>query len=119
MQRYKPIADTLIEIALQAGRGAIEAVPILVDEIEVIDALAEICRDPGCPNYGASPGCPPHVAGPPAFREWLRAIDQAIFIKIDVPMESLLSFEYRDIMRLLHEIVVEIEQAVIKAGYGS
>ncbi len=117
LQRYKLIADILIDLALRAGRGAIEAVLIPAEEIEVIDALAEICRDPGCPNYGAAPGCPPHVAGPTAFREWLSTSDQAIFIKIDVPMESLLSFEYRDIMKLLHEIVADIEQAAINAGY--
>lgn len=107
----------LLEIAHWAGRGVIEAALIPVNEIEVVDQLAMICRDPGCPNYGASPGCPPHVAGPPAFRTWLKETEAALFIKIEVPMESLLSHEYRDIMRLLHEVVADIEQEVIRTGY--
>ena len=116
-QRCQIITNTLVEIALKAGRGAIEAFLIPASEIVVEDNLAKICFDPGCHNYGASPGCPPHVAGPPAFREWLKECDQALFIKIDVPMESLLSFEYRDIMRLLHEIVADVEVEAVKSGY--
>jgi predicted metal-binding protein len=107
----------LIAMAHHAGRGVIEAALIPVNEIEVVDQLAMICRDPGCHNYGASPGCPPNVAGPPAFREWLQETETALFIKIEVPMESLLSHEYRDIMRLLHEVVADIEQEAVHAGY--
>lgn len=110
--------EKLIEIALRAGRGVIEAALIPVSEIEVSDNLATICRDPGCHNYGASPGCPPNVAGPKAFRKWLKEAEQAIFIKIEVPMESLLSFENREIMRLLHEVVADIEQEAISEGYA-
>jgi predicted metal-binding protein len=111
------MTDKLIDMALRAGRGVFEAALIPVKEIEVSDNLAKICRDPGCPNYGASPGCPPNVAGPNAFREWLKEAEQAIFIKIEVPMESLLSFEYREIMRLLHEVVADIEQEAVSEGY--
>jgi len=47
----------------------------------------------------------------------LEETEAALFIKIEVPMESLLSHEYRDIMRLLHEVVADIEQEVIRTGY--
>ena len=109
--------NELIELARRAGRGVIEATLVPVNEIEVVDQLAMICRDPGCPNFGASPGCPPNVAGPSAFRDWLLETEAALFIKIEVPMESLLSSEYRDIMRLLHEVIADIEQEVVLAGY--
>ncbi len=109
--------DALIEIAHRVGRGAVEAVVIATEKIEVIDDLARVCSDPGCHNFGTSPGCPPNVEGPPAFREWLKDYEQALFIKIEVPMESLLSFEYRDIMRLLHEMVADIEQEAVRVGH--
>ncbi|MGM0653269.1 MAG: DUF2284 domain-containing protein [Bacillota bacterium] len=112
------MTDALIKMALREGRGAIEAVLIPVEEIEVKDSIAEICRDPGCHNYGTSPGCPPNVEGPPAFRKWLEESNHAIFIKIEVPMDSLLSFEYRDIMKLLHEVVTDIEVAAVNSGYS-
>jgi predicted metal-binding protein len=111
------VQDALIEMALEVGKGAVDAVLIPPEEIEVIDKLAAICYDPGCHNYGASPGCPPNVEGPEAFRKWLKASKKALFIKIEVPLESLLSFEYRDIMRLLHEMVADIEQTLVQAGY--
>ncbi len=109
--------DKLIDMANRAGRGVIGVALIPVNEIEIVDQLAMICRDPGCPNYGASPGCPPNVAGPPAFRNWLQEAEAALFIKIEVPMDSLLSHEYRDIMRLLHEVVADIEQEAVLSGY--
>jgi len=58
----------LLEIAHRSGRGVIEAALIPVNEVEVVDQLATICRDPGCPNYGASPGCPPH-SWPTCFQD--------------------------------------------------
>ena len=104
-------------MALQVGEGAVDAVLISANDIEVEDELAKVCSDPGCHNYGASPGCPPNVPGPAAFKGWLKAYDQALFIKIEVPKESLLSHEYKDIMRLLHEMVADIEQKAVEAGY--
>jgi predicted metal-binding protein len=104
-------------MARQVSEGAVDAAVIAADKIEIEDNLAKVCIDPGCHNYGASPGCPPHVEGPAAFRRWLKSYKQALFIKIDVPMDSLLSYEYRDIMRLLHEMVVKIETAAIAGGH--
>jgi hypothetical protein len=85
-ERKQLMKDHLLDLAYCAGRGVIEAALIPVNEIEVVDQLAMICRDPGCPNYGASPGCPPNVAGPAAFRAWLKEAEAALFIKIEVPM---------------------------------
>ncbi len=106
-----------IDMALQVGKGAVDAVIIPANQIEVDEKLAEICYDPGCHNYGASPGCPPNVAGPNAFRSWLKSYEYALFIRLEVPMESLLSHEYKDIMRLLHEMVADIEEEAVRKGY--
>lgn len=111
------IEKQLVEMALQVGKGAVDAVLIPANDIYVEDELAKVCRDPGCHNYGASPGCPPNVAGPPAFRKWLESYDQALFVKIEIPRESLLSHEYKDIMRMLHEVIADIEQEAVKTGY--
>jgi len=79
--------------------------------------LAKLCREPQCESYGLSTSCPPHVSGPSGFRKLLKKFEHAIVIKIDVPLEILLSSERRDIMRLLHEIVAGTEQAAVKTGY--
>ncbi|MFO7952158.1 MAG: DUF2284 domain-containing protein [Bacillota bacterium] len=102
---------------MQVGKGAVDAVLIPANDIYVEDELAKVCSDPGCHNYGASPGCPPNVSGPPAFRKWLESYNQALFVKIEVPKESLLSHEYKDIMRMLHEVIADIEQEAVKTGY--
>ncbi|MBW1643378.1 MAG: DUF2284 domain-containing protein, partial [Deltaproteobacteria bacterium] len=68
---------------------------------------------------GLSTSCPPHVSGPSGFRKLLKKFKHAIVIKIDVPLEILLSSERRDIMKLLHEIAAGIEQAAVKTGYPS
>jgi len=46
--------NEFIQMAHRAGRGVIEAALIHVNEIEVVDQLAMICRDPGCHNYDGS-----------------------------------------------------------------
>jgi len=104
-------------MAQQVGKGAVDAVLIPANDINVEDELARVCSDPGCHNYGASPGCPPNVAGPAAFRKWLKSYEQALFVKIEVPKESLLSHEYKDIMRMLHEVIADIEQEAVKTGH--
>jgi predicted metal-binding protein len=52
------------------------------------------------------------------FREWIKTIQHAIVVKIDVPMEILLS-EREDIMRLLHEVVATVELAAKQLGYAN
>ncbi|HMK61893.1 MAG TPA: DUF2284 domain-containing protein [Dissulfurispiraceae bacterium] len=107
---------SLLELA--ASLGATDAKVVLTKDIVIDDRLPDICKQTACEGYGRSKSCPPHVAGPSIFREWIKTIEQAIVVKIDVPMEILLS-EREDIMRLLHEIVASIELAAKQLGYAN
>jgi predicted metal-binding protein len=104
----------LIKLALRSGASG--AAAISASDISVEDDLANLCREPRCESYGLSTSCPPYVSGSSGFRELLKNFKHAIVIKIDVPLEILLSSERRDIMKLLHEIAAGIEQTAIKAG---
>ena len=120
IQHDDKINRVLKELIKQAYRsGASSAAVISTGDISVEDDLADLCREPRCESYGLSTSCPPHVSGPSGFRELLKKFKHAIVIKIDVPLEILLSSERSDIMRLLHEIVAGIEQAAVKTGYPS
>ena len=120
LQRDDKISWVLKELIKQACRsGASGATAISTGDIYVEDDLANLCREPRCESYGLSTSCPPHVSGPSGFRELLKSFKHAIVIKIDVPLEILLSSERSDIMKLLHEIVAGIEQAAVKTGYTS
>lgn len=107
--------EKLTQLACQWG--ASDAKAILAADISIEENLANLCREPGCENYGLSASCPPHVAGPDGFRKLLKTFKHAVVFKIDVPSEILLSDERRDIFRLLHEIGASIEQAAIKMGF--
>ena len=97
--------------------GATEVAIIAAKDIAIEDELAERCRQPRCENYGLSRSCPPHVAGTVAFRKELETYDQALFFRVDVPVEVLFSSDNRELFQLLHEIAAGIEQAAIKLGY--
>ena len=106
-------------IQLAFGSGASGATAISTNDISVEDDLANLCSEPRCESYGLSTSCPPNVSGPSGFRELLKNFKHAIVIKIDVPLDILLSSERSGIMRLLHEIVAGIEQAAVKTGSPS
>jgi len=72
-----PGVDAAISAAVQLG--AASAVFIAADSIVIEDALASLCREPRCENFGLSASCPPHVPGPTKFRQWLKASKGAIF----------------------------------------
>ncbi|MFC1888391.1 DUF2284 domain-containing protein [Thermodesulfobacteriota bacterium] len=105
-------------IRLARGLGMSGGAAVSTRDIVIDDGLAELCRKPGCDNYGLSPSCPPHVGGPSRFRELRERFEHALVVKIDVPTEILLSVEVRDIMRLLHEIVSRVEGAAVEMGYS-
>ena len=109
--------EKLTQLACQLG--ASDAKTISTTEISVEDSLADLCREPGCENYGLSASCPPHVSGPDGFRKLLKTFEHAVVFKIDVPSEILLSDECRDIFRLLHEIASNIEKAAIEMGFSN
>lgn len=107
----------LTEYAIK--NGATDAKIISTRDIAVEDHLADMCRDPQCENYGVSKSCPPYVPGPDGFRRLLKTYDHAIFFKIDVPTEILISAseERREIFRLLHEIASGTEHSAKAMGY--
>jgi len=102
---------------LACRSGASGATAISAGDISVEDDLANLCREPRCESYGLATSCPPYVSGPSGFRELLKKFKHAIVIKIDVPLDILLSSERRDVMKLLHEIVAGIEKTAVKTGY--
>jgi len=113
-QDVRAVLNRLTQRACQLG--ASDAGAISTTEISVEEDLANLCREPGCENYGLSASCPPYVAGPDGFRKLLNTFKYAVVFKIDVPSEILFSDERRDIFRLLHEIAASIEQSAIEIG---
>jgi predicted metal-binding protein len=109
------VLNRLTKLACQLG--ASDARVICTAKISVKDDLANLCKEPGCENYGLSASCPPHVTGPAGFRKLLKTFEHAVVFKIDVSSEILFSDERRDIFRLLHEIAANIEQSAIEMGY--
>lgn len=112
----EPEFKQLIEEAQLAGASDVSI--ILTSEIVVEQHLADVCKEPQCPNYGLSMSCPPHVEGPKGFLELQRKTSHAMVIRIDVPKEILFSNERREVMRLLHEIVAGIETRAVALGYS-
>lgn len=109
----------LVQVALRIGAGAIDVVAISTSDISVEDDLANMCREPRCGYYGLSANCPPYVSGPSGFRNLLKICAHALVIKIEIPMGSLVNYECLDIMKLLHEIVADIEKSAVELGYSN
>ena len=109
--------DELVQIALQIGAGIIDVVAISTSDISIKDDLANMCREPVCAFYGLSANCPPYVASPSKFRNMLEINKYALAIKIDVPTGWLNTDDRLVVMKLLHEIVADIERAAIELGY--
>ncbi|GBC60289.1 hypothetical protein DENIS_1240 [Desulfonema ishimotonii] len=103
-------------VRLACLSGASDARIIASDDISVEDNLAQFCSTPQCESYGLSPSCPPHVSGPSGFRKLQTRLRHAVAVRIIVPSAALFSDERGDIMRLLHEIVADVEQAAVRMG---
>jgi len=108
--------DRLIQTALRLGASRAGVIPTA--NIVVEDELANLCNgSPACENYGLSPSCPPHVSGPAGFRKLQTESIHSIVVRIDVPTTVMFSEERREIMRLLHEIVAQVESQAVRLGY--
>jgi predicted metal-binding protein len=105
----------LLRLAYRSGASS--AALISVKDISVEDHLADLCREPKCPDYGLSQRCPPHISGPSGFRQYAQKISCALVVRIDVPSYVMFSDEGTDVMRLLHEMVAGIERAAIASGF--
>lgn len=109
--------EKIVQLALQIGEGAIDVAAISTRDIVVEEDLANLCREPLCAFYGLSANCPPNVPGPAEFRDLLKNYEHGLVIKMEVPAGCLNTGERLIIMRLLHEIVAQIEKAAIGMGY--
>jgi predicted metal-binding protein len=114
-QNVEEALEKLTQLACHLG--ASDAKAIFTADISVENNLADLCREPGCENYGLSASCPPHVSGPAGFRNLLKTFEHAVVFKIDVPSEILFSDERRDIFRLLHEVAASIEGSASDMGF--
>lgn len=106
--------DTLAELAI--GMGASDAKVLPASAVSAEDELAALCKETRCPNYGLSPTCPPNVEGPPWLREYLAGIDRVLFIKVELPADVMYSDQRREVGKLLHFIVIQVEEAAIEMG---
>lgn len=113
---YDTKLDELIELTINLGSSAAIAVPS--QEILIENHLAGLCLETRCPNYGLSPTCPPNVEGPVWLKGYLRAISHAVFLKIEVSHDILYSDRRREVGKLLHFIVIQVEEAAHKMGFA-
>jgi len=105
-------------VQLACRQGASQAAVVAAADIRVDEQLASLCRAPDCDVYGLAASCPPHVGGPDEFRRLQKTFEWAVFLKIDVPTQILLSDERLEVYRLLHEIVSTVRQAAVDEGCG-
>lgn len=112
------IKDLVQRASLISG-GIVDVIVIATKDISVEDDLANMCREPRCAFYGLSANCPPNVASPAEFRDVLNNCHDALAIKLDVPPGWLMSDERLLIMKLLHEIVSDLERAAVELGYSN
>jgi predicted metal-binding protein len=108
--------DQLIDLAISLG--ASEAHILSSDELVINDQLARKCIEPKCENYGLSYSCPPYVEGPESFRELIKTHPRALVIRLVIPSSMLLSSEWLDLGRVLHELVATVELEGRKIGYA-
>ncbi len=112
-----PSHQALIQHAMTRGVG--DARLIASARIQVEEALARICQDPGCPGYGQGANCPPHVMKAAAFRELLRQYPQTLVFKFDVPTEVLLGDARFEVARLVHETAAALERQALIRGFAA
>ena len=108
--------DRLAELAI--GMGASDAKAVSAAEVSAEDQLAALCKETRCPNFGLSPTCPPNVEGPGWLREYLKEIEVVLFIKVELPSEVMYSDQRREVGKLLHFIVIQVEQAAREMGFS-
>ena len=114
VDNFQDSADELLELAMSLGSSA--AAMVDSRSIQIENHLAALCRETRCPNYGLSPTCPPHVKGPGWLKEYLPRTPHAMLIEIKVPQELMYSEQRKEIGKLLHFIVIQVEHAAREKG---
>ncbi len=101
--------------AVEMGAG--DAKIISVDRIPVEDEVVEMCKAHLCKGYGKSVNCPPHVMGPGQAREWIEKYERALFFKIDVSPQVLLSEDRFETFKTVYMIASRLEASAIEEGF--
>jgi predicted metal-binding protein len=97
--------------------GASDAKIISVDRIPVEDEVVALCKAPLCKGYGKSANCPPHVMGPDRAREWIEKYETALFFKIDVSPQVLLSEDRFRTFKGVYIIASKLEASARDEGF--
>ncbi len=110
--------DRIAELSDHAlSLGVSDAKLLSVDRITVEDRFRRQCEEPRCPNFNTSLNCPPHTPSPARFREHLSEYSYALAIKFDVPAGAFHSEGSREVGRLLHETVADLEHYARTLGF--
>ena len=97
--------------------GASDAKIIPVDRIPVEDEVVEMCKAHLCKGYGKSANCPPHVMGPGQAREWIEKYETALFFKLDVSPQVLLSEDRFETFKTVYVIASRLEASAREEGF--
>jgi predicted metal-binding protein len=97
--------------------GATDAKIISVDRIPIEDEIVEMCKAHLCKGYGKSANCPPHVMGPGEAREWIGHYETALFFKVDVSPQVLLSEDRFKTFKTVYMIASKLEALSIEQGF--
>lgn len=116
----KPEQQKLDRLSRMAGKmGAGGVCVVSPADIRIQKELADYCREPQCTAYGLSRNCPPHVSGPSGFQGRINRAAFAMAIKIDCPVDILLSDAKQEIFILLHKITATVGKEAVEAGFSN
>ncbi len=103
--------------------GATDAKVITTDDVIVDERVLAKCTYPKCESYGTSMNCPPNAMSPELMRKVVNKFRYAIFIKMEVPPETMVGPAIKDpnisspYRRKIAEIVARIESEAFYDGY--
>lgn len=97
--------------------GASDAKIIPVDRIPVEEEVVEMCKAHLCKGYGKSANCPPHVMAPGQAREWIEKYETALFFKLDVSPQVLLSEDRFETFKTVYVIASRLEASAREEGF--
>jgi predicted metal-binding protein len=97
--------------------GASDAKIISAEGIPVEDEVVEMCKAHLCKGYGKSANCPPHVMGPGQARAWIEKYETALFFKIDVSPQVLLSEDRFKTFKSVYMIASKLEASARDEGF--
>jgi predicted metal-binding protein len=97
--------------------GANDAKVFSVDRIPIEDEIVDMCNAARCEGYGKSANCPPHVMSPSQVRHWIGKYRTALFFKIDVSPQVLLSKDRFKTFKKVYIIASQLEAFCIEQGF--